>query len=244
MWRTVIYDQYYKHAPAPATAAFFVPAFLPWLLSLIYGIEKTGSNESGHVQSLEDYSRGESIFDETKKLESIMNQLEPGKHQKTLGLPSFSRVRKSLIEHLSRKRKPSADDVVDTLQYISTEELRHSYQEHKTGHSAVDLRSLGATSSTPSFNELFNLLMQNFAANWSDGRLERVIFRTKNTLGAGQPSVRVGDEIWLLYGATAPVILRPLPNGNYRFMGEGYVHGIMYGEAGALWDTHKSILIE
>ncbi|KAL8716532.1 MAG: hypothetical protein Q9225_006144 [Loekoesia sp. 1 TL-2023] len=87
-------------------------------------------------------------------------------------------------------------------------------------------------------------LDKNFLGNLSDGRLNWVYFRTGNTLGVGLPSARSGDEIWFLHGAFAPVILRPLPNGNYRFMGEAYVHGVMYGEAGAQCETHRVINIE
>jgi hypothetical protein len=54
---------------------------------------------------------------------------------------------------------------------------------------------------------------------------------------------RVGDEIWLAKGARVPVVLRPEGEkkrlgaeveegglGPYRFVGDAYVHGVMYGE--------------
>jgi hypothetical protein len=49
-------------------------------------------------------------------------------------------------------------------------------------------------------------------------------------IGIGYSSIEVGDEIWLLNGHSAPVILRQLPNGNYLFLGEAYLQGIMRGE--------------
>jgi hypothetical protein len=35
----------------------------------------------------------------------------------------------------------------------------------------------------------------------------------------------------VLIGSKSPFILRPVVGGKYRFIGECYVHGIMFGEA-------------
>lgn len=73
----------------------------------------------------------------------------------------------------------------------------------------------------------------------------RGFFRTKmESLGAGHASIEPADEIWFLYGALAPVVLRPLANGNYRFLGEAYVHGIMRGDAGHKCGHPIPIMIE
>jgi hypothetical protein len=41
-----------------------------------------------------------------------------------------------------------------------------------------------------------------------------------------------GDEIWILPGASVPLILRKVSaECRYRVVGDAYVHGIMHGEA-------------
>lgn len=50
-------------------------------------------------------------------------------------------------------------------------------------------------------------------------------------LGLGTRSLGVGDEVWVLGGAETPVLLRKNADGQYRLIGECYVHGIMHGEA-------------
>jgi len=52
-----------------------------------------------------------------------------------------------------------------------------------------------------------------------------------NSLGKGPALTRVEDQVWLLHGARAPYVLRPLGDGEYEVVGEAYVHGIMQGEA-------------
>ncbi|KAL5313189.1 hypothetical protein ACEPPN_018922 [Leptodophora sp. 'Broadleaf-Isolate-01'] len=44
-------------------------------------------------------------------------------------------------------------------------------------------------------------------------------------------SARKGDEVWLIPGSKVPLVLRRVPGKMlYEFLGEAYVHGIMYGE--------------
>ncbi|KAJ4406457.1 hypothetical protein N0V82_010127 [Gnomoniopsis sp. IMI 355080] len=65
---------------------------------------------------------------------------------------------------------------------------------------------------------------------------KRCLFRTKaGRLGLGPQSVKPGDTIHLLAGARTPYILRRRDGvdkmiDSFRFLGEAYVHGIMYGE--------------
>ena len=66
----------------------------------------------------------------------------------------------------------------------------------------------------------------------------RVLVRSAlGYLGLGPADSRQGDQIWLLAGGRTPYILRPLDspstkgNRRFHFVGESYVHGIMFGEA-------------
>ncbi|KAF4631975.1 hypothetical protein G7Y89_g6151 [Cudoniella acicularis] len=68
----------------------------------------------------------------------------------------------------------------------------------------------------------------------------RALFLTeKGHLGLCYPDCRPGDELWALHGGRVPFILMPkhhLREGSmqndhqYKFMGEGYLHGFMDGE--------------
>jgi len=47
----------------------------------------------------------------------------------------------------------------------------------------------------------------------------------------GPGETRVGDMLCVLLGGKLPVVLRPVQDGQVAFVGECYVHGIMWGEA-------------
>ncbi|KAH6699080.1 heterokaryon incompatibility protein-domain-containing protein [Leptodontidium sp. MPI-SDFR-AT-0119] len=49
-------------------------------------------------------------------------------------------------------------------------------------------------------------------------------------LGIGPAAMQSGDQIHIFYGSEVPFILRPMDNGQYKFIGEAYVYGIMHGE--------------
>ncbi|KAK0665267.1 heterokaryon incompatibility protein-domain-containing protein [Cercophora samala] len=58
----------------------------------------------------------------------------------------------------------------------------------------------------------------------------RAIFRTKmHYLGNGPAAAIQGDQVWVVAGAEAPLILRP-DGDRFRIVGDAYVHGIMFGE--------------
>jgi hypothetical protein len=60
----------------------------------------------------------------------------------------------------------------------------------------------------------------------------RQLFGTeKGYIGIGDITLEIGDLVCVLIGGKTPFILRPVVGGKYRFIGECYVHGIMFGEA-------------
>ena len=82
----------------------------------------------------------------------------------------------------------------------------------------------------------------NEKARWTDSMVamklahdRRVVFTARSVagtlLGLGPIHVKAGDEVWVLDGLRAPVVLRPLAGGKWEFLGESYVHSTMYGEA-------------
>lgn len=56
-------------------------------------------------------------------------------------------------------------------------------------------------------------------------------FRTnKGYIGLGPASAEEGDLVVVILGCEVPFLLRKEDGGNYRLIGEAYVHGIMFGE--------------
>ncbi|OCK85851.1 hypothetical protein K432DRAFT_216315 [Lepidopterella palustris CBS 459.81] len=78
----------------------------------------------------------------------------------------------------------------------------------------------------------------------SGGRMRR-LFKTRNKyLGTGARSLQIDDEVWVLAGAPVPFILRHLNGGNYRLLGEAYVHGVMHGETTGMGLKFQDIVLE
>jgi hypothetical protein len=59
----------------------------------------------------------------------------------------------------------------------------------------------------------------------------RVFVTSSGQLGLGPAHMKPNDEVVVLFGGELPFLLRPLVNGQWKFVGPCYVHGIMKGEA-------------
>jgi hypothetical protein len=62
------------------------------------------------------------------------------------------------------------------------------------------------------------------------GVSRRPFLTSDKRVGIAPDICEPGDGVVIFYGAGTPFILRPGENGQYRFIGEAYVHGIMDGE--------------
>lgn len=69
--------------------------------------------------------------------------------------------------------------------------------------------------------------------NWVGTALtfHRLLTTEAGWAGIGSCDVAPGDVVAILFGCSVSMVLRPLPSGSYRVLGEAYIHGIMYGEA-------------
>ncbi|KAJ4366268.1 hypothetical protein N0V83_007904 [Neocucurbitaria cava] len=77
------------------------------------------------------------------------------------------------------------------------------------------------------------------------GGSKRRLFKTRGGfMGTGPRSLRLGDEIWILYRGGLPFVLRPQPNGHYHLIGESFVYGVMHGEALRMGLPRENITIE
>ena len=63
------------------------------------------------------------------------------------------------------------------------------------------------------------------------GERRRIFVSEKGDAGLVPDDAEIGDVLCILYGCDLPVLLRPVRDGRYKFMGEAYVHGLMHGEA-------------
>ncbi|KAH7350588.1 hypothetical protein BKA65DRAFT_241999 [Rhexocercosporidium sp. MPI-PUGE-AT-0058] len=74
-------------------------------------------------------------------------------------------------------------------------------------------------------------------------RRRRVFVTLDRKLGLGMESMRLGDDITLIHGSSAPLILRQKTAGDgtklYELVGQCYVEGAMYGEA-CTWDEFNA----
>ncbi|OAQ96547.1 hypothetical protein LLEC1_02349 [Akanthomyces lecanii] len=67
---------------------------------------------------------------------------------------------------------------------------------------------------------------------WCVWPLRRVMSTANGYLGLVPRAAQHGDQVWLFSGGRTPYIIRPTGRpGQFTFVGEAYVHGIMDGEA-------------
>jgi hypothetical protein len=73
-------------------------------------------------------------------------------------------------------------------------------------------------------------MWKDFSGSWGSANFgRRMVTTEKGRVGMALELSRRGDLVCLLFGCRMPVVLRP--EGEYfRFMGECYVHGLMFGE--------------
>ncbi|KAF3016483.1 hypothetical protein E8E14_009765 [Neopestalotiopsis sp. 37M] len=60
-----------------------------------------------------------------------------------------------------------------------------------------------------------------------------------NIFGGHEEQTRKGDLIAIIFGCSTPLIIRPTSWGQFRIVGEAYVHGLMQGEALTLLETKQ-----
>lgn len=77
------------------------------------------------------------------------------------------------------------------------------------------------------------VLCNNYASSLAVSEVRRGFLGADGFVGIGPLEMRRGDVICVLFGATLPVVLRPVDGreGVYSYVGDVYCHGIMDGEA-------------
>lgn len=70
----------------------------------------------------------------------------------------------------------------------------------------------------------------------------RFVTTASGYTGMALENVEKGDGIYILLGCTVPVVLRPLPDGSFEFMGECYIQGVMEGESMGKFEVGDIVL--
>ena len=145
-----------------------------------------------------------------KALENVLNEDETGTQVKRIS--QLSEIY-SQTQVLIGKLSASDDSIIPKWEVIQK---------------AIKMRNDNGVYPEDMHEDVVNI-MESFDSAYSCRRL----FRTKRGfLGISAQSLDAKDVVWVLAGAAVPVVLREISStGNWEFVGEAYVHGIMNGEA-------------
>jgi hypothetical protein len=245
LWRTLLLDTFNFKAPAPDIVAFLFPAFAANLVAITFQAQEESIALKG-IESSNHVPKAQVLISEVlEKLQSAVDRLKLNEPQVDPSLLRAHQLRQSVTFYANQGRKMETliQDIVEGALRAGVEEIFHFWGEHKSAYLAMELAQQDKTYIQQDEDRVQETIQQHLLPNI--GILTRKMFRTGgNRLGTGYCSIVQGDEIWFLPGATAPVILGLLASGNYQFVGEAFVHGVMYGEVGPECRTHESITIE
>jgi hypothetical protein len=94
------------------------------------------------------------------------------------------------------------------------------------------LNSLAQRLPVSQFNARQQAQLQDYLQAFGFGAHGRAFVRTEDgRIGLAPKHTQRGDMVVILWNAGSPYVLRPVENGNFKLVGEAYVHGLMYGEA-------------
>ena len=227
--------------PASFIASFFFPALLLLLLSQLNVLTP---DEDPRIPFLSPMTveRPKAIVEELRTVNKIFSRLRHYDDKCDGLLPTQAHV-DELIQHWT----DCMDDMgllKDGKRYkivmdkLLMEELLLVGQRPCAADHMPELQKCLAQQHVADTGDLSDMLVEVFHKEFmkhsqTSTFRDRALFATQynNYLGLGHKSLLPGDQIWLLNGAPSPFILRPKPNGNFEFLGEAYVQGIMLGEA-------------
>jgi hypothetical protein len=126
----------------------------------------------------------------------------------------------------------TVDDDPSSLELLDHMTDYHSLLEFARNH----------PQSQPGYDErthnFFNLVMNTVAR-------KRFFVTTKGLLGVGPAAIEESDVVVILFGGSAPFVLRPSEEGqHWRLVGECYVHDVMAGQAVEMWRDSDGVTTE
>jgi hypothetical protein len=134
-----------------------------------------------------------------------------------------------LVKHL---HKPDTFGLMPSWEQV--EVLRHSFLDMESLTFENEEKWLTTMKQRPITSGEFELLPGH----------RNVFYTSTDQMGFGHLSIQEGDQAWVSPCSHTPLILRRLLNGNYRFVGEAYVHEIMHDEVDGSEQRLQNIRIE
>jgi hypothetical protein len=144
-------------------------------------------------------------------------------------------------DHFQPHHSPISDSVYPewgTLLRLEPSESLYSSDKYRERLTAV-IESIFDGSYSP-----IHLAQLQHEFDQSGGKRRRLFRTNTNFLGTGPISLKRDDEVWIIHGSQVPFVLRRLPGGNVRLVGEAYVHGVMHGEGMGMELPKRQITIE
>lgn len=227
----------------PPAAAFLLPVYLRALVHWRFMVSQAGSSEGTVAEGLEARKALRAYADAFESSLATMLTSEP---QNRYFLPSPGETRRWCLEN-------------DELGSMAISIVELNIADRQAWHRSAAKLRLELPESFISGSKVQYWPDQdvvdgidNTALTWLLGFEDSFTslppceaFRTNNHLfGIASCTLKVDDQLWILHGAHAPLILRPLPNGNFTYIGEAYMHGLMDGEAVPFCTEPVSISIE
>ncbi|KAI0188038.1 heterokaryon incompatibility protein-domain-containing protein [Xylaria flabelliformis] len=215
LWRLLIQDEL-TVMPAPKVVGLYFPAMIGMLIHSTEYSPLSGKQVTVNL-NLGDLLR---IIDELRLLEPENSPF----------LPDTDLMREIFDEGGSRNMDVDHADIYTVQETLSVP------QRAVEAGLIPELELLWGCGSDTSENGFDYQIMAIFRDNTMPSLsqiLHDVSFlSTENPelLGTCNTSIKTGDQVWILNGSSVPILLRPLSNGNYEFLGATYVHGIMGDE--------------
>ncbi|KAK5169173.1 uncharacterized protein LTR77_006482 [Saxophila tyrrhenica] len=169
------------------------------------------------------------------------------------GLDTWIQSVEERIDQWDRHRnEPSRKRLLSAVLEAATSENGTANQDPKTGLECLlqHLREKGIPPPALAPDEedaVATRARSMYDKIWLYG-IERLVFGTHTgSLGLGPALTRKGDVVVAVPGSPWPLVLRPHAERGFRFVGEAYVYGVMYGEAvkahGAGWSGDEVFTI-
>ncbi|TRX99011.1 hypothetical protein FHL15_000353 [Xylaria flabelliformis] len=210
LWRLLIMDEYQGAMPAPKVVGLYFPAMI------------------GALMRATDLPSTDNELSDWLHIITEMCSLEP---ESRPFLPDTDLMREAFERGNSRNTNLDENILLDT--YLTKEFISIQRRAREAGLLSELGQLLGIASADTPEIDLAHMAATHFKGTLFGSLAKLVVnkcyFTTKRIgrFGLGGSSSKTGDEVWILNGASKPVLLRPLENGNHVYIGACYVHGIM-----------------
>jgi len=246
LWRTLFNDDLdpsseHSQRPAPTGVGLMFPELIKVLMTLVFDREGftrryLADRSAGSIANTAD---GDNLSDQqigsyVESLEKSLDILRSVEAAGAVCLPPKGYYKRLWLDHLASGEDNTA--LFDRCVAGAEEDGRSLLSRAERAGLLPLADCLVKSTFKPANKEEYDLWERRFGNRTMRLAPARLFRTTKQTLGLAKSPVRPGDEIWVLYGATVPFVLRPRAHNAghtrcYEFMGEAYVHGIMDGEA-------------